>query len=418
MSDQSIAKPNVINRSPLFDAPDGWSAGFALAKGHGPGVVVGPGPGNPNVFAQPFPVRPKQQFEVTARAASVDKPEATALVQITWHDRTGQSIGVSLHHFSVTSAERTVHHYVLAPSSAQYGTLYVVPGGPRETVRYTEMAVRRLDPLTDFLQYKFFGMTGLSLTLLGAVIAAVTAMYFPKRKEFNRAGSFVLKLTPRIFPLLALLSCAAVFIFLGAIYEVNYDAQWHQGSIDSIMEWNTVSTDLGGNPLHNFGIQQVINPQLSPTFWLGGIAPADVRVQVQGAFQAVALFLLMVWACRIAGARLADASAMSLVAVYYCCVPNLTNGAIPEDAILGLLWQEGAIATLIAFLCFSLVGYAKDVSPLAPGAAFIATVLWFFLAYPELVTFLSSPRAGFARGRWSPSRADASFSTNAAQPSY
>ena len=99
---------------------------------------------------------PKQQFEVTARAASVDKPEATALVQITWHDGGGQSISVSLHHFSVTSAERTVHHNVLAPSRAQFGMLYVVPGGPRETVRYTEMAVRRLDPLTDFWQYKFF----------------------------------------------------------------------------------------------------------------------------------------------------------------------------------------------------------------------------------------------------------------------
>ena len=179
--------------------------------------------------------------------------------------------------------------------------------------------------------------------LLGAVIAALTAISFPKRKEFYRAGSFALKLTPRVFPLLAMLSCAAVFVFLGAIYELNYDAQWHQGSIESIMEWNTVSPDIGGNPLHNFGIQQVINPQLSPTFWIGSIVSADVRIQVQGAFQAVALFLLMVWACRIAGAQLADASAISLVAVDHRCVPNLTNGAIPEDAIWAFV-QEGAIA--------------------------------------------------------------------------
>ena len=62
----------------------------------------------------------------------------------------------------------------------------------------------------------------------------------------------------------------------------------------------------------------------------------------------------MVWACRTAGARLADASAISLVAVYYCCVPNLNHGAILEDAILGLLWQEGAIASSHRFsLLFS-----------------------------------------------------------------
>ena len=291
MSDQSIAKANVINRSPLFDAPDGCECGIRPGERPRSRRRRRPGTGNPNVFAQPFLVGPKQQFEVTARAASVDTPEATAVTKITWHDRSGHSIGVSLHHFGVTSAERTVHHDVIAPSNAEYGTLYVVPGGPRETCDYTEMTVRRLDPSTDFWQYEFFGMTDVNLLLAGAVIAAVTAMYFPKRTEFHRAGSFVLKLTPHAFPLLALLSCAAVFIFLGAIYELNYDAQWHQGSIDSIMEWNAVSPDIGGNPLHNFGIQQVINPQLSPTFWLGSIAPADVRIQVQGAFQAVALFL-------------------------------------------------------------------------------------------------------------------------------
>jgi hypothetical protein len=81
-------------------------------------------------FAQPFLVGPNEQFEVIARAASVDKPESIALIQINWHDGSGAFIAVSQHYFKVTSAERTVHHTVVAPPEAKNGTLYVVPGGP------------------------------------------------------------------------------------------------------------------------------------------------------------------------------------------------------------------------------------------------------------------------------------------------
>ncbi len=69
-----------ITSAPLFDAPAGWSAGYALARGKGRGVVVGPGGGNPNVFAQQFAARPGEAFKVIARAASVGQGKATGRI--------------------------------------------------------------------------------------------------------------------------------------------------------------------------------------------------------------------------------------------------------------------------------------------------------------------------------------------------
>jgi hypothetical protein len=166
------------------------------------------------------------------------------------------------------------------------------------------------------------------------------------------------------------------------------------------MHWNILSVNLGANPLHNFGIQHPVNPQLSPTFWMGSVVSADIRIPVQAAFQAAVLFLIMLQICRNAGARLDDASAISLIAVYYCFVPQLSNGAVMEDALFGLLWQEGAIATLIAFWCFALIGYGK-VSKQRTALLFVtlmAAVLWLILAYPELVTFFILATTGLCAG--------------------
>ena len=375
--------------------PTEWSPGYALAKGHGPGVVVGPGTDNPNTFAQSFSAKPHEQFKVIARAASVDAGSSQGVVQITWHDASGKFVSLSRHSFDLSQAERSVRYDVAAPPGVAYGTLYVVPGGPKDAVRYTEMTLARFDPLDTFISYASLGIKGYSIAVSAALILLFVFLY-------SRYGSRVFPATAAVvnsvgkavvasFPLVALVLCAAMFAFMEGNYEQHYDSQWHQGSIENVMQWNNFSIDLGGNILHNFGIQHVINPQLSPTFWIGSIVPQDHRIQVQAAFQAVVLFLLFVQIGRLAGARLTDASAIGLIAVYYYWVPILSDEYISLNATLGLLWQEGAIATLLAFFCFAQIGYRTDrgSTRIWPIAGLAATILWLYLAYPEIVAFFT-----------------------------
>jgi len=128
-----------INRSPLFESPEGWGPGFAKAIGHGRGVVVGPGALNPNVFAQQFPTKPGEPYKIVARASSVGKSTAKGRFQVNWTDATSKFISTSIKAFEVTPEERTFETYLEAPAGAVSGTLYVVGDGPNDVVRYTEM---------------------------------------------------------------------------------------------------------------------------------------------------------------------------------------------------------------------------------------------------------------------------------------
>jgi hypothetical protein len=136
-------KPDVfsvqINSAPLFDSQQGWGAGYAKAIGHGPGVVVGPGGDNPNVFAQQFPTKPHEQFKVLARASSVDPSKAMGRIQVNWTDPAGKFISVSSQVFEVTPEEQTFEYQAVAPAGAVNGTLYVAADGKDNVVRYTEM---------------------------------------------------------------------------------------------------------------------------------------------------------------------------------------------------------------------------------------------------------------------------------------
>lgn len=128
-----------INTAPLFESQQGWGAGYIKAIGHGPGVVVGPGGENPNVFAQQFTAKPDERFKVVARASSVDKPKAMGRFQINWTDAGGKYISASIKAFEVTPEEKTFEHELAAPAGTASGTLYVVADGPKDVVRYTEM---------------------------------------------------------------------------------------------------------------------------------------------------------------------------------------------------------------------------------------------------------------------------------------
>lgn len=186
-----------------------------------------------------------------------------------------------------------------------------------------------------------------------------------------------------VFPVLAFVLSGSPFVFLGGIYEANYDSHWHQSAIESVMRWKTPSLDLDGDPLHNFGIHHAINPQLSPTFWIGWMFGQDHRFAIEGAVQAMAFFLLLFRLSRLSGAGRNDAAAISLIAVLYLCVPLLTGGIITWNALLGLLWQEGALATLGAFSCFVIIGYSGVSRTAWYGSTLglALMILWISLAF-------------------------------------
>jgi hypothetical protein len=135
-----------VSSAPVFDTQGRWGAGYLKAKGKGPGVVVGPGGDNPNVFAQQFPVKPGDQFKLVARASSVDSPAAKGRFQINW--MTASSfISASIKPFDVSPEEKQFEHFVTAPSGAVLGVLYVVADGPDNVVRYTEMRLLGKEPV-------------------------------------------------------------------------------------------------------------------------------------------------------------------------------------------------------------------------------------------------------------------------------
>lgn len=134
----------LVNKSPNFESPAGWGAGYASAVGHGAGVVVGPGPNAPNVFAQVFMVKPNEQFKIIARASSVKKPQAKGRLQVNWNGA-GKYISTSSTIIDVSETEKTFELQVTAPAGAETGVLYVVPHGGDDTVRYTEMKLMGTD---------------------------------------------------------------------------------------------------------------------------------------------------------------------------------------------------------------------------------------------------------------------------------
>ncbi len=97
----------LINRSPMFESPEGWGPGFTKAIGRGLGVVVGPGRDNPNGLAQEFRARAGEPFKIVARASSVDAPSDKGRLQVNWTDASGKLISLYIKTINLTSEERT-----------------------------------------------------------------------------------------------------------------------------------------------------------------------------------------------------------------------------------------------------------------------------------------------------------------------
>lgn len=131
----------AINNAPHFESATGWGAGYAKAVGKGAGVVVGPGPDAPNVFAQGFAARSSERFKIVARAASASDAPAKGRLQINWHAADAKYLATSSRVIDVTGTEQVFDLEVVAPAGAAKGILYVVPHGASDTVRYTEMSL-------------------------------------------------------------------------------------------------------------------------------------------------------------------------------------------------------------------------------------------------------------------------------------
>lgn len=133
----------TVNSEPVFDRQGEWGAGYLLARSRGLGVVVGPGTGNANVFAQGFVAQPGQRFKVRARARRASPAPALARIQVNWTDGRGQFLSVSSKDFEVAEVESVAELVIEAPANSASGTLYVVAGGVDGVVRYTEMRLLR-----------------------------------------------------------------------------------------------------------------------------------------------------------------------------------------------------------------------------------------------------------------------------------
>lgn len=421
--------PQIVTLSPYFESNNGWSAGYEIATRDGNGAIVGPGGGNANIFAQQFSAEPGAQYKIKACAASIEPVTSKAVIQVNWTSTSNQYISTSRTTKTVDDAATAFSLSVQAPPEVASGTLYVVPGEPNNQVRYTEMSVARLDPIDDFASYKFWGVEGGYLALVAVLAPGLFWLFYAlTKRDFELGRRLMLTVIDpksranstvhRAFFVFGGLVSALALIVLEPAYEQHSDAGWHQTSVDTIFAWSTFSLDLKADILHNFGIQLPINPFLSPTFLVGSLADIGNRIPIQAAFQAVIMYLLLVATGRLAGGRLSDASAGSLVAVLFCWVPVLSDEAISHQATLGLLWQDIAIGVLIATLTFAVVGDPRFTKRQQIGSAigFSMVVLWAYTAYPELTPFFTLTTAflclGVAAGirSWAELRAKALLS--------
>jgi hypothetical protein len=130
----------TINSSPTFENETAWNG--RLQRGpRGKGVIVGPGADNPNVLSQRILVRPFEQINVVARAASASKPSGTGRLQINWVGADDQFISSSIKVIDLSNKLQKFEATIVAPAGAQAGILYVAPHTANDILLYSEMRV-------------------------------------------------------------------------------------------------------------------------------------------------------------------------------------------------------------------------------------------------------------------------------------
>lgn len=383
-----VTSRGEVLSSPTFEDQGSWSAGYALAKDGGPGVVVGPGHANENVFIQTFPTAPGAQYKVTLTATSGTNTSATASVQINWMDAAGGFVSASFEFVEAGEHPTTATYVLAAPPGAALGIVHVIPGY-EEPVRYTQMSVFRLDPVQDFAIYRFFGVPGLEGTgvVLAVLAAAATLAIF--RRRIAAAWPTIMAGLRAGFPLIAIVLCIVLLLGLEPYYEQAYDAQYHQGWVEVMLQWKSLSLDLGGSPMRSMGIQPLTNPLLSPTFLLGWIMPADVRIPAQAAFLAVVMLLMSAAMARAAGLKREDAYAVGLIAQAYGWHPLLTWYQATLNATLGILWQETAAAAMLALFLYLRIGMQPRGRFPWAAVGLAVLLVWYLLSLPHMIPFFA-----------------------------
>lgn len=251
------------------------------------------------------------------------------------------------------------------------------------------MGLTRLDPLKDFVHYRFLGLTGLEVTISVCALLTIIIVFRFFSKTLMGVVRSVSERIARFFPVVAVVACVAMLFLLKGAYEQHYDSQYHQGMFEIVMRWNNFSFDLGADPMMSFGIQPIGNPRLSPTYLLGNLVSGDIRVPTEAAVQCIIMLLILARLAWKSGARFNEAFAIALVAVGYCWIPFLSAEAITLDATLGLLWQESAIAVLLACYFFIKIGLYDRSRNLWPSLGLAVTILWCLVTLPEMIPFFT-----------------------------
>ncbi|MGZ8322618.1 MAG: hypothetical protein ACXW3N_05880 [Rhodoplanes sp.] len=254
-----VADPNTGNiqqtvNERSFGTRGSWSAGFDKAKVDDDGVVVGPDPAT--VFARFIAVNPGDHYRIAARAVSADHKRAIGTIQVNWFDKQNTLIYSTISKFELGNAEKKHSIVVKAPSRAAYGTLYVAPGRPNESVRYREMSISPVNFYTDFYKYTelqvefFFGIIASALAFIALAILARRML--PARA--NAIFSGIIDVLHRRFYIFSVILIPSLLLFLEQQYEMDFDSHWHQNWIERIIRWSDVAIDVGPGILHNFGI--------------------------------------------------------------------------------------------------------------------------------------------------------------------
>jgi hypothetical protein len=390
-------RADLLTISPLFESSAGWApeANYERAKTDNPGVVVGPERDGQNTIAQSFVLEGGQYYRILAEAHSEGEGVANASVQVNWHSHDGAFLSAFIEDFEVSHVGGSVSRIVAAPPEATHGTLYVLAGREsNEPVHYTQMAVGPMRPLVDMLDYPI-GAGSVGGYTVGAIalFAAALALYRFRRIATQwslpllSVFSFLGKTSSRLLVPCSITLIVATLFLQQQIFENPYDARYHQTMVDLDFQWTNFSFAFGGNPMSSFGIQHPVNAHLSPTFLLGHLVDAADRIFVQATFQALLMFGLFVVMCRSVTETLNEQVAIALIAVAYCWVPILTAGAVPFNATLGLIWQEGVLGAMAAFFLFQRVGKRSLRFSFIYGASFFVLIIWYFLMSPYAAPF-------------------------------
>ena len=388
-----------------FENGDSWGAGYQHAKVVDDGVVVGPTGSNKNVLTQNFLIGNVTQVKVSGCGKAIDGNSTIGHVQVNWFNSDNEFIGSTVSKEYIGSDITPFETLINVPKGAYQGVFYVMPGGPDNVVNYSLMAMTatEYEPTTrDYLQKALDLPVGLHIGFAFVVLFAAIATWFKRSKVRlfiteklapTKPHKFLLNklfnLYDRFFVIHAIIICALFLFALEPAYEQHYDSNWHQNSIDAVLKWNDFSIDLGGDILHNFGIQHVINPHLSPAFLIGTFFSDDLRVPGQAAIQAIIMLLLLMQLCRLSGMKNGDAAATSLIAVTALWVPFIVGEAVSFQAVLGLIWQEIANGALLTFILFTMVGneHFSKRNQLIASISLFFVILWIFLAVPEGIPF-------------------------------